>query len=175
MMSGSNTKQSVSGTQICQASSPNDYDAAKSLMLEYLEVALGDDYNVGGAGLKEELENFPGPYQPPSGLLLLAKFEDHYCGCLALRPISKTTGEVMRMYVQPAMRGKGIAEMLMRQLLVDAKNIGYQEVYLDSLKRFTSAHKLYEKLGFIYCPPYDPNTTAAMKENMVFMRLDLSA
>lgn len=174
-MSGSNTKQNVSDIKICQVSSSNDYEAAKSLMLEYMETALGDDYNVGGAGLKEELENFPGPYQPPSGLLLLAKFENRFCGCLALRPISKITGEVMRMYVQPTMRGKGIAEMLMRQLLVDAKNIGYQEVYLDSLKRFTSAHKLYEKLGFNYCAPYDPNTTDAMKDNMVFMRLALSA
>ncbi len=174
-MSGSNMKQNVGGIQICKASCFRDYEAAKSLMLEYMETALGDDYNVGGAGLKEELENFPGPYQPPSGLLLLAKFENRYFGCLALRPISKITGEVMRMYVQSTMRGKGIAEMLMRQLLVDAKNIGYQEVYLDSLKRFTSAHKLYEKLGFIYCPPYDPNTTDAMKDNMVFMRLDLLA
>lgn len=159
---------------IKEAQNNTDYNAAKQLMLEYMQTELGDDYSVGGAGLKEELEAFPGPYQPPSGLLLLAYVNYQPCGCLALRPISDTAGEVMRMYVQPSARGNGLAEMLMQNLIEKAQAAGYQELYLDSLNRFTAAHKLYQKLGFTCCEPYNPDTTETMRSTMVFMRLALA-
>ncbi len=143
-------------------------------MIEYRETALAEDYAVGGSGLNEELKDFPGPYAPPNGCILLAIENDKPCGCLALRSISETVGEVMRMYVQPHARGKGIAERLMQELIDRAKTIGYTELFLDSLKRFSAAHKLYEKIGFEYCEPYSADTTEAMKANMVFMRLRLS-
>lgn len=144
-------------------------------MIEYRDVALGEDYEVGGAGLNEELEQFPGPYVPPAGVILLARCGGETCGCLALRPIHDGVGEVMRMYVREAFRGRGIAEKLMRALLSFACDSGYKTLYLDSLKRFTAAHRLYEKLGFQHCDFYDPNTTEDMKQNMVFMSLNLSS
>lgn len=159
---------------IYPASTTDDYHEAKALMLEYRDVALGEDYAIGGAGLNEELEQFPGPYASPTGTILLARCDDVVCGCVALRQIRGEVGEVMRMYVKEVFRGQGIAEKLLRQLLVLAQSANYKRLCLDSLKRFTAAHKLYEKLGFQYCDFYDPHTTESMKQHMVFMQLDLS-
>ena len=158
---------------IIEAATREHYLAAKELMIEYRETSLAGDYAVGGSGLNEELDNFPGPYRPPAGVLLLAYFQGEPCGCLALRPITTDSGEVMRMYVRPSTRGKGIAERLMKKLIAIALSHGHKTLYLDSLKRFAPAHKLYEKLGFQYCEPYSEDTTEAMRNNMVFMKLDI--
>jgi len=159
---------------IIEASSEAQFAAAKTLMIEYRDQALAEDYGIGGGGLNGELAVFPGPYARPNGLLLLAVLDGQPCGCLALRKISNNHGEVMRMYVQPHARGKGLAEKLMRTLIAKASTMGYKALFLDSMKRFTAAHKLYEKLGFIYCDPYSINTTDAMKTHMIFMRLGLN-
>lgn len=159
---------------IAHATTAQDVALAKALMIEYRDTALGDDYAIAGGGLNAELEQFPQPYVPPTGALLLAKADGVACGCLALRPLCDTQGEVVRMYVQPAFRGQGIAEALMRELMAQAQTLGYRTLFLDSLKRFKPAHALYEKLGFTYCDPYDlPHTTDAMREHMIFMRRDV--
>jgi putative acetyltransferase len=163
----------VSDILIVEASSAEAYQIARALIVEYRDMALAEDYAIGAAGLNEELAQFPGPYRPPNGCLLIAYTGGRPCGCVALRPIDERRGEVMRMYVKPQARGKGIAEMLVRNLIARGRDMGYQALYLDSLQRFTAAHRLYEKLGFAYCQPYDPATTAAMRESMVFMKLDL--
>jgi putative acetyltransferase len=157
---------------IVEATSPAHQAAVRALMVEYREVALAEDYVTGGSGLNEELADFPGPYAAAKrGMLLLATRNSEPVGCLALRTHTATAGEVMRMYVKPEARGAGIAEALMRHLIAAAKNLGYRELYLDSLHRFAAAHKLYEKLGFTYCAPYSADTSEAMKETMVFMHL----
>lgn len=159
---------------IYPAMTPQDYVHAKALMIEYRDVALGDDYIIGGSGLNEELEQFPGAYALPKGTIMLAQSENQICGCLALRPFINDAGEVMRMYVKDAFRGQGIAEALLREVINFARTANYKRLYLDSLKRFSAAHRLYEKMGFVYCDFYDPHTTESMKLNMVFMRLDLA-
>ena len=172
------TPATASATQpisIYPAITAQDMTAACALMIEYRDTSLGEDYDVGGNSLNEELAQFPGPYAPPRGLLFLASDRNTPpCGCLALRPIGETIGEVMRMYVQPAARGQGIAEALMRRIIIEARALGYHTLYLDSLKRFEAAHKLYEKFGFTYCAPYDPLTTDAMKDRMIFMQRTLA-
>ena len=160
---------------IRQALTHEDYEAAKTLMIEYRDTALAEDYAVGGCGLNEELEELPGLYGSTGNSLLLAFLNGQPCGCLGLRAIDENVGEVVRMYVKPEARGQGIAERLMRQLIENARAMGYKKLFLDSLKRFTAAHKLYEKLSFTYCAPYSPDTTEAMRALMIFMRLDLKS
>ena len=51
--------------------------------------------------LEQELADIETLYGPPAGSMLLAMADDQPAGCLALRGLGPTMGELKRMYVQP--------------------------------------------------------------------------
>jgi putative acetyltransferase len=56
--------------------------------------------------------------------------------------------ELQRMFLLPAARGKGIGKMLMEVCIQDAKNFGYEKIYLETLDNMEDARRLYMKSGF---------------------------
>lgn len=56
--------------------------------------------------------------------------------------------ELQRMFLAPHARKKGIAQQLMEKCLSDAKRFGYQFCYLETIKEFDAAIRLYKKQGF---------------------------
>ncbi len=60
------------------------------------------------------------------------------------------TCELVKLYLAPAGRGKGIAKLLMQQCLDKAKELGYKKVYLETMPELTVAIPMYEKFGFTY-------------------------
>lgn len=59
-------------------------------------------------------------------------------------------GVLFRMYVSEKFRGKGIAKMLIEELVVRAKEISdIEQINLTVISNNENAKKLYEKLGFI--------------------------
>lgn len=73
------------------------------------------------------------------------------CGALALKT---GYGELKSMFVDPAVRGGGIGEALVMALIQTAKAEARNMVRLETGNSLTSAHKLYEKLGFTYRGPF---------------------
>jgi ribosomal protein S18 acetylase RimI-like enzyme len=136
-----------------------DVAAARRLFEEYA-AALGVDLCF--QNFAQELAELPGEYAPPRGCLLLAG-DGQPIGCVALRPLAGTpgadgpTGEVKRLYVQPQGRGTGLGRALALAVLERARAIGYAELKLDTLATMTSAHALYQSLGFRECAPYYRN------------------
>jgi putative acetyltransferase len=57
---------------------------------------------------------------------------------------------LVKLYLSPAARGKGIGKALMQQCLDEAKKTGYKKVYLETMPELISAIPLYEKFGFFY-------------------------
>ena len=90
----------------------------------------------------------------PHGVYYLLELEGASIGMGALHQIRETAGEIKRMYIRPAHRGKGYGKALLRQLLQKAKEFGYRSVYLDSGRFMTAAHRLYRSFGFIECNEY---------------------
>jgi GNAT superfamily N-acetyltransferase len=90
----------------------------------------------------------------PHGIYYLLELEGAIIGMGALHQIREETGEIKRMYIRPAYRGKGYGKALMQQLLQKAKEFGYRSVYLDSGRFMTTAHKLYRSFGFVECNEY---------------------
>jgi ribosomal protein S18 acetylase RimI-like enzyme len=107
---------------------------------------------------------------PSLGRLYLARIGWAAAGCVGLRPIGTTIGEVKRMYVAPAARRRGVARALMERLLADARAIGYHRIRLGTLEEMTAAQALYRSLGFVEIPPYRPEELV----DTVFFECDLT-
>ncbi len=88
-------------------------------------------------------------------------------GCIALRPLNAfpASGEVKRLYVRPASRGKGIAGLLLDALHEHARTVGYEWLYLDSKDDLADAIRFYEKRGYRACARYNDNPQATIFMN----------
>jgi putative acetyltransferase len=91
----------------------------------------------------------PGPYVPPRGALWLAQSGDDAIGCVALRPLPGGVGEVKRMYVDSAWRGKGVGRALLEALIAHARTLGYLHLRLGTITEMIAARSLYRTLGFV--------------------------
>jgi GNAT superfamily N-acetyltransferase len=105
-------------------------------------------------------------FEPDSGLWL-ARAGAAVVGCIALRPlpsIARDAGEVKRLYVQPAARGKGFADALLDALETYATG-RYRGLYLDTKDDLLPAIRFYERRGYARIPRYNDNPQAT-----IFMR-----
>jgi GNAT superfamily N-acetyltransferase len=144
--------------QLRDARTAEDMASARGLFEEY---AASLDVDLCIQGFAAELAGLPGDYAPPRGRLLLARIGMSDVGCVALRPIpasdasdASEAGEVKRLYVRPTLRGSGLGRVLMKALILRARDIGYREIRLDTLVTMREARALYASLGFRACEPY---------------------
>ncbi|HAI83216.1 MAG TPA: GNAT family N-acetyltransferase [Chitinophagaceae bacterium] len=107
-----------------------------------------------------ELENPLKKYAPPTGALLLARWNNEPVGCIAFQPLPEAglyTCEMKRLFVLPTHRKLGIGEALVAQLLTMAKTAHYHTMVLDTLERLQPAIQLYQQFGFTVTTPYYHN------------------
>ena len=62
------------------------------------------------------------------------------------------TVELVKLYLLPAARGRGVGKALINNCLQAARAAGYTRVYLETMPELTQAVPLYEQLGFTYLP-----------------------
>lgn len=60
------------------------------------------------------------------------------------------TCELVKMYLTPAARGKGIGKLLIEKALAFATEAGYSNVYIETMPELRKAMSVYEKFGFTY-------------------------
>lgn len=60
------------------------------------------------------------------------------------------TVELVKLYLLPPARGRGVGKALIARCLEAARAAGYARVYLETTEELTQAIPLYEKLGFTY-------------------------
>ena len=140
------------------------------IRLLFEEYAASLDFNLSFQNFEEELANLPGDYAPPQGHLLLALWRDQIAGCVALRKINQEQCEMKRLYVRPQFRSLEIGKGLAREIIEEAKKIGYSGMRLDTVPSMKRARDLYESLGFRRIPPYRHNPI----RGAVFLELQLS-
>lgn len=66
-------------------------------------------------------------------------------GCGAMKPYDQSAMEIKRMFVQPDMRGNGIAVAVLRELETWAKELGYKKCVLETGNQMPEAIRLYQK------------------------------
>ena len=77
-------------------------------------------------------------------------------GCGALKRFDANSMEVKRMFVNPEVRGKGIASLLLVALENWAKELGYEQCVLETGLRQPEAIALYKKNKYNIIPNYPP-------------------
>lgn len=77
-------------------------------------------------------------------------------GCGAFRRREGRIGEVKRMFVQPAHRGKGVARKVLQEIETWAREQGLDCLQLETGAFMDDARRLYESSGYAYIPNYPP-------------------
>ena len=139
------------------AHSASDYANAKVLFEEY---ATAINIDLCFQKFDDELSSLEQMYHQPMGGIILAEEEGYFIGCVGVRRIDATTGELKRMYVKPGNQQKGIGKNLLHQAIELAKNCNYTQLKLDTLSSMESAIRLYKANGFYEIAPYYTNPIA---------------
>jgi len=127
------------------AQSPEDIAAVKSIFLEYMafiENYLGESLNF--QGTEKEFADFPKTYDA----LLLAKVNGQPVAACGLKPFKPKICELKRLYCRPNGRGHQLGLKLTQAAIIEARNQGYTQMYLDTDRGLTHANAVYEGLGF---------------------------
>ena len=74
--------------------------------------------------------------------------------CGAIKEYSPGIMEIKRMFTDPGIRGKGVATMVLNELVHWAKEMNYQKCILETGIRQPDAIRLYKKNGFTAIPNY---------------------
>ena len=93
-------------------------------------------------------------------LFLCAIAEDAIIGTGAIKRLGDRECEMVRMFVAPIYRGRGIARTIADRLVSFAGNAGYDRIRLSSNNALTASHRLYETMGFERTASWDPGGEA---------------
>jgi putative acetyltransferase len=95
-------------------------------------------------------------------------------GCGALKPLPDGTAELKSMRTATAARGRGVAAAVLAELLALAAGRGIDVVRLETGTEefFAPARRLYERHGFVPCPPFADYTA---DPHSVYLELDRRA
>ena len=96
----------------------------------------------------------PAPYEPPGGGLWVAYQDGVPLGCVGLHALRPNVGEIKRMYVEPAHRGRGVARALLERVIEEARRRNYDTLRLGTLASMHAAQNLYTSAGFREIEPY---------------------
>lgn len=132
-----------------QPAEPREWREARALIEEYAaSLRIDLDIDLGFQNFAHELEHLDQEYAGADGAFLLAREEDACLGCVGVRRFGPADGEIKRLYVVPAARGRGIGLMLARAIVAEARRLGYARLLLDTLSFMQEAQSLYASLGF---------------------------
>src|SRR3984893_15873794 len=82
------------------------------------------------------------------GTFVVARTDGRAIGCGALRRLDEATAEVKRMYVEPDLRGRGVAKEILDHLEAAARLIGTRRLVLETGIYQAEAIGLYRRAGF---------------------------
>lgn len=147
---------------------PADSGELRKLIFEYANW-LGIDLSY--QDFEGEMAALEALFSLPSGQYTFAIESFRIAGGVGFRRIDEYTAEVKRLYVRRQYQGKGLGRVLMDNLLLKLKRIGYTRVVLDAVPPTKKAQELYELMGFEEIEPYFFNPTPGTK----FYGLDLQS
>lgn len=74
------------------------------------------------------------------------------CGVFPTPGLTEGCAELVKFYLEAGSRGKGLGWKLMQRSFESAREMGYKQIYLESLPELGRAISLYERAGFRSLP-----------------------
>ncbi len=87
-------------------------------------------------------------YLNNQGEFLIGEWDGTFVAMGALHRTSPERAEIKRMRVHPDYQGRGIGQLILDELEIRARTLGYKTLHLDTSVLQVPAQKLYEKDGF---------------------------
>ncbi len=100
-----------------------------------------------------ELNNLYQTYQRPGSRYWVARANGRVLGGVGIAPLAgptETTCEMQKLFLSADALGTGLGRRLIALSLQQARQLGYDYCYLETLSELQSAVRLYEKFGFDY-------------------------
>jgi GNAT superfamily N-acetyltransferase len=135
-----------------------DTPAASEILRDYMDDVASRYY--GRQATDEEIEaalrEDPSiDLASPDGVFLVARQHDVILGCAGLRLLPEGIGEVKRVFVAPAARGRGLGARLMGQLEQIGRGHGLSALRLDTRHDLVESRRLYAALGYQEVPAFN--------------------
>ncbi len=92
-------------------------------------------------------------FQKPGSAYFAAELSGEIAGGAGVYPTANLPVgccELVKLYLYPHIRGKGVGIALIKKCFEAAKALGYTTMYLESMPELSTAVGLYEKLGFTH-------------------------
>lgn len=128
---------------------PEDNQVIRNIILETLieHGAVGEGFASSDADTQHMYEAF----QAEGRFYYVLEEEGQVMGGVGIASLPGEPGtcELVKMYFRPEVRGIGMGKKLLTLCLDQAKTMGYQQVYLETITQMKAARGLYEHLGFI--------------------------
>ena len=113
----------------------------------YLVEQVQQEY-VQRYGGRDEAVVEPGEFLPPRGIFLVVEIDGVPAGCGAWRSLSPGVAEIKRVYVEPAFRRRGLAQVIVAALEDGTARSGHRSVVLNTGQQQPEALALYRDLGY---------------------------
>ncbi len=166
--------------EIIEAKTPDHLEAVKSLCREYRTFLIefggrfADEVKVAYPEDKYEelLDGLQTEHAAPDGCLRLILVDGEPVGCGMMQRFSADTAEIKRVFLRDAARGTGAGYAIMKTLISDCKEKGYERIYMYTGHVLKAAQKLYDAMGFNRCEPFlDLHRSSG--ETVVYFEMDI--
>lgn len=95
-----------------------------------------------------DLLDFDTHYEPPRGAFFVLRRDGGVVGSVGVERVDADTAELHRLYLDTDLRGRGLGQALVREVLAWCRARAIARLILWSDTRFDRAHRLYRRMGF---------------------------
>lgn len=107
------------------------------------------DAYLGPGPWNDDLLDIPANYYENGGEFLVGELDGRIVAMGAFRRTDATRAEIKRMRVDTAHQGRGYGRIMLRELEVRARQLGYDVLHLDTTAAQTAALHLYRNHGYL--------------------------
>lgn len=124
------------------------WDAAECLALGYPAEGVAEAY------YSDSVEDLQRIFTAPDAAMLVVERDGEIVGHAGFSRFDGTEAEVLLVWLDPAVRGGGLARRMLAALVDAMRQAGYKGAVLETAPFMADAIRLYQSLGFAACPPF---------------------